>query len=60
MKDVNARFTLKTKVLILLGIVVVVSLCMAGYTVMTVRNNIITTAHDKLKSVAAMTLAILN
>jgi len=44
MKDVNARFTLKTKVLMLLGIVVVVSLCMAGYTVITVRNNTITTA----------------
>ncbi len=60
MKDVNARYTLKTKALMLLGIVVVVSLCMAGYTVMTVRNNIIMTAHEKLKSVAALTLAILN
>ncbi|MBP8985433.1 MAG: cache domain-containing protein [Syntrophobacterales bacterium] len=60
MKDFNARYTLKTKAFMLLGIVVVVSLCMAGYTVILVRDEIIMLAIEKLKSDSATSMAIFN
>ncbi len=55
----NSNLRLSTKGLILIGIVTAVSLCMAVYVILTVRNKIIQSAQDKLKSDTAVSVALL-
>jgi hypothetical protein len=60
MNEMNVRFRLRTKALMLLGVVTLVSLCMAAYTIMTVRDKIILSAQEKLKGDTATSIAIIN